>query len=335
MTFDILDETTLARLGNIDVWVSVYWDEPYNTEGSFSLEVRPTPENLALLREGRWVVRTDAAVKIPMRICHRSNENEDANLVVTGYPATWIYTKRVSASAVKNEAAEAAMLALAKAAAPWPKLEVAEPKGFDTTFEQQTSGATLFDYFKTVGSACDLGFRVILMGKNSAKKLMFEVWRPTADPNNRFSPRWGSLREASWAFGDGSYANVALVLGAGEGSSRAMVWVGDTDAAGAERREMIIDARDVQPEDSETNTSASYLKRLADRGASKLLEQLRTGSIEVTLDADGLEPGDVCFCSLPDLGYKATVRVADIIIQSQTDGTTRTARLGTPVWHKI
>ena len=344
MTFDILDETTLARLGNIDVWVSVYWDEPYNTEGSFSLEVRPTPENLALLREGRWVVRTDAAPhdrqnrKVHRRACQHAHAVQivrHANLVVTGYPATWIYTKRVSASAVKNEAAEAAMLALAKAAAPWPKLEVAEPKGFDTTFEQQTSGATLFDYFKTVGSACDLGFRVILMGKNSAKKLMFEVWRPTADPNNRFSPRWGSLREASWAFGDGSYANVALVLGAGEGSSRAMVWVGDTDAAGAERREMIIDARDVQPEDSETNTSASYLKRLADRGASKLLEQLRTGSIEMTLDADGLEPGDVCFCSLPDLGYKATVRVADIIIQSQTDGTTRTARLGTPVWHKI
>ena len=335
MTFVILDETTLARLGNIDVWVSVYWDEPYNTEGSFSLEVRPTPENLALLREGRWVVRTDAAVKIPMRICHRSNENEDANLVVTGYPATWIYTKRVSTSAVKNEAAEAAMLALAKAAAPWPKLEVAEPKGFDTKFKNQTSGAALFDYFKTVGAACDLGFRVILSGKNSTKNLVFEVFRPTADPNNRFSTKWGSLREASWAFGDGSYANVALVLGAGEGSSRAMVWVGDTDAAGAERREMIIDARDVQPEDSETNTSASYLKRLADRGASKLLEQLRTGSIEMTLDADGLEPGDVCFCSLPDLGYKATVRVADIIIQSQTDGTTRTARLGTPVWHKI
>ena len=54
MTFDVLDETTLARLGNIDVWVSVYWDEPYNSEGSFTLEVRPTEENLSLLREGRW-----------------------------------------------------------------------------------------------------------------------------------------------------------------------------------------------------------------------------------------------------------------------------------------
>ena len=237
MTFDVLDETTLARLGNIDVWVSVYWDEPYNSEGSFTLEVRPTEENLSLLREGRWLVRTDAATRVPMRICHRSNENEDANLVVTGYPATWIYTKRVSVAAVKNENAEAAMLALAKSAAPWPRLEVAEPKGFDTTFEQQTSGNTLFDYFKTVGAACDLGFRVILIGKNSAKKLVFEVWRPTADPNNRFSTKWGSLQEASWAFGDGSYANVALVLGAGEGKDRAMVWAGDTDAAGAERRE--------------------------------------------------------------------------------------------------
>lgn len=336
MTFDVLDETTLARLGNIGVWVSVYWDEPYNSEGSFTLEVRPTPENMELLREGRWLVRTDAVTKVPMRICHRSNENEDASLVVTGYPATWIFTKRVSVSAIKNENAETAMLALARAAAPWPKLEVAEAKGFDTKFKNQTSGNTLFDYFKTVGAACDLGFRVVLMGKNSAKKLMFEVFRPTAGPNNRFSPKWGSLREASWAFGDGSYANVALVLGAGEGEERAMVWVGDTGAEGAERREMIVDARDIQPdEDSgETVKSDSYLKKLADRGASKLLEQLRTGSIEMTLDADGLEPGDVCFCSLPDLGYKATVRVADIIIQSQTDGTTRTARLGTPVWHK-
>ena len=188
MTFDVLDETTLARLGNIDVWVSVYWDEPYNSEGSFTLEARPTPENLELLREGRWLVRTDAAVKIPMRICHRSNENEDANLVVTGYPATWIYTKRVSASAIKNENAEAAMLTLAKASKPWPRLEVAEAKGFDTKFENQTSGAALFDYFKTVGSACDLGFRVVLTGKNSAKNSCSRSGGLLPTPTTAFRP---------------------------------------------------------------------------------------------------------------------------------------------------
>ena len=50
MTLDVLDELTLARLGRIEVWVSLYWDEPYNTEGEFTLEVRPTEENLSLLR---------------------------------------------------------------------------------------------------------------------------------------------------------------------------------------------------------------------------------------------------------------------------------------------
>ena len=53
------------------------------------------------------------------------------------------------------------------------------------------------------------------------------------------------------------------------------------------------------------------------------------------MDDDGLQPGDVAICSLPELGYKATVRAANIITQSQADGTTRTVRWGTPVWQKI
>ena len=44
--------------------------------------------------------------------------------------------------------------------------------------------------------------------------------------------------------------------------------------------------------------------------------------------------GDVLSASLPQLGYTAMVRVADIITQSEDSGTTRTIRLGTPTWHK-
>ena len=122
MTLDVLDEHTLARLGCIEVWVSLYWDEPYNTEGEFTLEVRPTAENLVLLREGRWLRRSDSDV--PMRICHRSNENPDANLVVTGFPGTWIFSKRACTSIVKNENAEAAMRRLVAEMEPWDRLEL-------------------------------------------------------------------------------------------------------------------------------------------------------------------------------------------------------------------
>lgn len=334
MTLDVLDETTLARLGCIEVWVSLYWDEPYNTLTESKLEVRPTQENLELLREGRWLKRSDS--NVPMRICHRSNENQDANLVCTLFPATWIFSKRVSTETVKDENAERAMRRLVAAMQPWPRLELGELVGFDTCYTAQTSGGSVLNYLTTIGAACDLGFRIVLSGKNADKKLRFEVYRPTADPNNRFSTKWGSLTGASWAFGDNDYCNVAVVQGAGEGANRATVTVGLTDAAGADRRELYVDARDIQPDEEkgETNQSADYLQRLMDRGTNKLLDQLRTGSIEISLDAD-LAPGDVAFCILPELGYRATVRVADVITQSQNDGTTRTLRLGTPVWHRL
>ena len=130
---------------------------------------------------------------------------------------------------------------------------------------------------------------------------------------------------------------VAVVQGAGEGENRATVTVGLTDATEADRRELYVDARDVQPDEEkgETTKSQAYLERLMARGTNKLLEQLRTGSIELTIDAEGLSPGDVAYCTIPELGYKATVRVADVITQSQSDSTTRTVRLGTPVWRKL
>ncbi len=336
MRIDVLEADTLVRVGWVDVWASLYWDSPYYSEGSFTLEVRPTEENLQLLQEGRWLVRSDESPRIPMRICARANQNEDSNLVVSGYPATWILTKRVSAAVIKNQNAEAAMRSLVTAMKPWPRLELGTEYGFDTVFSKQTSGGTVFDYCQTIGQACDLGFRVILSGTGSSKKLLFECFRPTFDPNNRFSPKWGNLLNAGWSFADTDYANVALVQGAGEGDARATVWVGDTNSTGSDRREMYIDARDVQPdEDSgETNTSQSYLEKLADRGGEKLLAQLRTGSIEFDVDDGALQVGDVLSASLPQLGYTAMVRVADIITESQESGTTRTIRLGTPTWNK-
>ena len=240
----------------------------------------------------------------------------------------------VSAVSIKNQNAEAAMRSLVSAAKPWPRLELGTEYGFDTTFEKQTSGGSIFDYCQTIGQACDMGFRIVLDGKGSKKKLLFECFRPTFDPNRRYSPRWGNLLNAGWSFADTDYANIALVQGAGEGDERATVWVGDVNATGSDRREMYVDARDVQPEDGETSTSQSYLAKLADRGGEKLLAQLRTGSIEFDVDDDTLQVGDVLSASLPQLGYTAMVRVADIITQSEDSGTTRTIRLGTPTWHK-
>ena len=97
-----------------------------------------------------------------------------------------------------------------------------------------------------------------------------------------------------------------MVQGAGEGENRATVTVGLTDATGADRRELYVDARDVQPDEEkgETSRSEAYLERLMARGTNKLLEQLRTGSIELTIDAEGLSPGDVGLLHHPGAGLQ-------------------------------
>lgn len=56
--------------------------------------------------------------------------------------------------------------------------------------------------------------------------------------------------------------------------------------------------------------------------------------IEFDPEDEGLHPGDVLRVQIPEMGYRATVRVAAVILQSQADRTTCTTRLGTPVWTK-
>ena len=100
MHIDVLEEDTLVRVGWVDVWVSLYWEDAYRTMGRFTLEVRPTPENLSLLREGRWLKRSDS--DLPMRICDRSQQDQDAPFVCSGFAATWLLTRRVSTTIIKD-----------------------------------------------------------------------------------------------------------------------------------------------------------------------------------------------------------------------------------------
>ena len=98
--------------------------------------------------------------------------------------------------------------------------------------------------------------------------------------------------------------------------------------------EEITLAEFAQTNDSRAKAYGLLARLYAKEVDDQLLEQLRTGSIEFSIEAD-LQPGDVADCSLPELGYKATVRVANVITQSQADGTTRTLRLGSPVFTRI
>ena len=115
----------LERIGVIETWVSLVWQECYNTEGSFQLEVRQRSDLLPLLQEEYYCGLTGHDTLMVLK----SVQIKDGAIVVNGFPATHILDDRVSTDVVSNENAEAAMRRLFAAMAPYPCLELGEVAG--------------------------------------------------------------------------------------------------------------------------------------------------------------------------------------------------------------
>lgn len=94
----------------------------------------------------------------------------------------------------------------------------------------------------------------------------------TSNPPVIFSPEFDSLQSISYSESDLNYKNVAIVAGPNEGVDRIVTNVGS--AAGVNRHEAFIDARDIQDEteNGETIPLSEVEAELTDRGEKKLSE---------------------------------------------------------------
>ena len=130
------------------------------------------------------------------------------------------------------------------------------------------------------------------------------------------------------------YCNVAIVGGEGEGSARKYAGIDITGTAsgtftGFNRRELFVDARDLQSETEDTNgnkttmSDADYTKVLQTRGLEKLKENEIETKLELSVNETYLqygvdyELGDVVsFKNHSQIGISGTARVVSV----QVDG---------------
>ena len=107
--------------------------------------------------------------------------------------------------------------------------------------------------------------------------------------------------------------NFAHVAGAGEGDDRVFVEVDMTN--GSPRRELSVDARDIQPTDTILVTSQAYKDLLINRGREKLAEWNITDSVECEIDTNNamfFELGDKCTYVSTKYGVLAEGRITEI-----------------------
>lgn len=323
LTLSVYDPETLVRLGQISSWLSLSWEEEYRDTGSLQLEVCETPHLFSLLSEGRYVGLSGSDT---LMIIH-TRRIRDKKLVVNGEGVLSVLALRaVWGKIAEGTAAEEAIRALVSAMEPWPRLSLGSAAGLADVTTEEVTGSDVLSVAKKAAEQIDAGLRV--RHDSAQKQLFFEVYKPGL-AETKYSTLYGNV--ASWerTLSTLAYRNVARVYGEeAEDGSRPMVIVGDTEAFGAARREMLVDASALWRKTGETEDD--YLARLKTRGEEALADAAMEDHVTIAVADQAVRVGELLPVILPEIGVQASVRVASIRITAQRSELLREITCGTP-----
>lgn len=285
MDLYILDPD-INLLGIIDGYSSLRWRRRYFEPGE--IELHCPAAAASLLQAGNIIHRLDRQeAAIIEGIDVKGTDNGD-EITATGRMGSSMLDRRIITPTINfTGTVEAAMRKAvsdnAITARPLPHLVLGDAGGYAPTCSFQATGKGVLATCEALGRAAPLGFRVRL--DIPGKQWIFEVYggadrsvTQTARPYVLFSDEFRNITGPEYALNTTGYANYAYVAGEGEGSARVIVEVDRTD--GEPRRELWVDARDLQQ--GEDMTDDQYREQLRQRGFEKLAEATKAESFSAS-----------------------------------------------------
>lgn len=307
LVFEVND-TTFDSIGEVNQYESLIWPDKFNGFGTFELWAPITEENSQYFKKGNilWCGGDNAAVVEIVK--SEIDEIGTKTYNVKGRTLEMLLTTRIiwgTYNAVNKDASTAMYEIVnqncvnpSNANRKIPYLKLAEDLKFGGKITYQKTGGEVYDSLSTIASTYDLGFSVLF--KPKTKELIFEVVegidrtveQSTNDPVE-FSTELEDLLSSSYYTNDQDVKNVAFVQGEGSGSLRKSVTSGEADSKGFGRRELYVDARDLQSTSVDENgeeqnlSPAEYTQVLTQRGDDKLSECKATETFEAQIRVFG------------------------------------------------
>lgn len=322
-----VDDTTFENIGEVNQFDSLIWPDKFNGYASFELWAPITEENSEYFKKGNilWCGGDNAAVVEVVKSTIDDKGTKTFN--VKGRTLEMLLTTRIiwGTYNASNKYASTAMYEIVKqncisptnSKRKIPYLECIEDKQFGGKMSVQKTGGDVYDALTTIASSKDIGFNVLFRPKE--KKLIFEVVagvdrtieQSKVDPVE-FSTDLEDILSSSYYSNNQDEKNVAFVQGEGDGANRVSQVSGNNELGGFNRKELYVDARDLQSEfvnENGTTTSLTpdeYKAALINRGDDKLSEC----DITETFEAQIRVFGDVQYEFGKDYqkGDKVTVR---------------------------
>lgn len=320
MKINLYDENLVRTAIIGGQYLSMLWSEGYNTVEPFTLEVQATEEAKKKIRPECFVGRDDRKSLMVIK----SVQVEGGKIVAAGKQAARCLDDVPFVGTIEKDllVAESIPEAFVEAGG-YPGFTF-EDAALDTAYGHQISNKSILELMLTMCQETDVGFRA----NRQDGKIRVGFYQPEENQNLKFSEAFGNLSLQSLLLSTENLKNHAIVLGEGEGENRTRVEVDQSD--GGQKLSMIVDARDIQR--AEDDTDDSYWEKLEARGIEKLRERTRTWKCVFTpLAADfgkRYDLGDILTVLLPDYGLKLKARVIRFTQQAQRNQTSTTIEVG-------
>lgn len=275
----------IVMQGTVDCFTSLRWRRRYFEPGEFELHCAATTDNLALLAPGNIIHRIDRREAGIIEGVSVSENNGTEEITVTGRFGSCLLCQRIITPTINytgtvEDGMRKVVSDNAITARPVDRLTLGATQGYAETCTFQATGKNVQTTLTALAKASGLGYIARLDVPN--RRWAFEVYKradksvtQTAGPYVLFSDEFGNIDGPQYTYNEQAFKNYAYVAGEGEGSARVIVEVDQT--GGEPRRELWVDARDLQKGEL---TDTQYQAKLIQRGLEKLAEAARAESFE-------------------------------------------------------
>lgn len=301
-------------------YVSCLWSEGYNTIENFTLELIETEEYKRKVSVDCYVGRDDRKTLMVIKTVQISG----GKIVVSGKQATRVLGDVSFIGTISGGSnIDTSIMNAYNNSEKYRNVEFANTS-LGVKYPNQISNKSFSELCATMCQSENVGFRSI----RGNGVVVVEFYKPEEKSNLVFSEKFGNLTVNSISVSSENYKNYCIVLGEGEGENRIRVDVDLTN--GNERRDLIVDAKDIQSEDGETTDS--YKEKLIARGIEKLIECTQTFACAFAPYSSDFgtkyDLGDILTVYLTDYGITLKARVAKFTQKSQNNKTETSVEVG-------
>lgn len=333
MKLIVLDEN-FDTIGSIPLFRTLIWNRRYEKAGYF--ELYTSKEYFTLLNAGRYLYRNDAD---ELGVIDEANYTQDdkgnREVYAKGnFAEILLYDRVIESICILSGNTEMVMRDIVDRTAISPAdsdrkikhLRLGEVSGISGNLSTQTTGDNLSEKLYEIGNTQEISHRIRY--DYLTNDLCFEVWqgkdrRDSQDVNSWavFSNSFTNIRNVVYNKSSSAYKNFAYVAGAGEGSDRIIITV-DLRQPGENRKEIFVDARDLQQvdKDGKAISETAYKAMLKQRGMEKLAEYRKVETVNSSIDPNAnlvykkdFDLGDYCTYINTEIGVETDKRITEII----------------------